>query len=152
MGTVMNALGLIVLTGLLAGAKPSADAITWPEMAKLDYRSGKLPRALKKKLQKRVRIKGYVIPLEGDGKGVTSLLLVSDPMYCGHVPPPPPNQLLLVEFKKPKSWDLFRAGYVWMTGRMDVVNQRSSFGGYMYQMKKIAKIEKGKDGLESLFR
>lgn len=44
----------------------------------------------------RVRIPGYMVPLEYDGVGVKTLLLVPYVGACIHVPPPPPNQIVLV--------------------------------------------------------
>ncbi|EHE6926126.1 DUF3299 domain-containing protein [Vibrio cholerae] len=48
----------------------------------------------------RVKIPGFVIPLEGDDKKVTEFLLVPYFGACIHVPPPPPNQIIYVKFPK----------------------------------------------------
>jgi len=48
----------------------------------------------------KVKIPGFVIPLEGDDKIVTEFLLVPYFGACIHVPPPPPNQILYVKFEK----------------------------------------------------
>ncbi len=48
----------------------------------------------------KVKIPGFVIPLEGDDKAVTEFLLVPYFGACIHVPPPPPNQIIYVKFKK----------------------------------------------------
>ncbi|MGL4829805.1 MAG: DUF3299 domain-containing protein, partial [Vibrio sp.] len=42
----------------------------------------------------RVKIPGFVIPLEGDDQKVTEFLLVPYFGACIHVPPPPPNQII----------------------------------------------------------
>ena len=44
----------------------------------------------------RVRIPGYVLPLEFDGTAVSEFLLVPYVGACIHVPPPPPNQMVFV--------------------------------------------------------
>ena len=44
---------------------------------------------------------GFVVPLNYGGVGVTSLLLVPYVGACMHVPPPPPNQLVLVTTNSP---------------------------------------------------
>jgi uncharacterized protein len=49
----------------------------------------------------RVRIPGFIVPLEFEGDGVVSFLLVPYVGACIHVPPPPPNQIILVESKTP---------------------------------------------------
>ncbi|EEY44964.1 hypothetical protein VMA_003039 [Vibrio mimicus VM223] len=48
----------------------------------------------------RVKIPGFVIPLEGDDQKVTEFLLVPYFGACIHVPPPPPNQIIYVKFPK----------------------------------------------------
>lgn len=49
----------------------------------------------------RVRLPGYLIPLEFDGTGATEFLLVPFVGACIHVPPPPPNQIVHVTTAKP---------------------------------------------------
>jgi hypothetical protein len=61
----------------------------------------------------RIRIPGYVVPLDFDGTGVTSFLLVPYVGACIHVPPPPPNQLIFVTTEKPYAFrGLFEPVYV----------------------------------------
>jgi hypothetical protein len=45
----------------------------------------------------RVRIGGYVVPLDFDATKVTEFLLVPFVGACIHVPPPPPNQIIYVK-------------------------------------------------------
>lgn len=48
---------------------------------------------------KTIRIGGYPVPLESDSRGRSTLFfLVPYPGACIHVPPPPPNQILLVRY------------------------------------------------------
>ncbi|TMV10390.1 DUF3299 domain-containing protein [Ruegeria sediminis] len=62
---------------------------------------------------KRVRIPGYLVPLEYKEQGVTSALLVPYVGACIHVPPPPPNQLIFVTTEKPyESRSLFEPVHV----------------------------------------
>ena len=44
----------------------------------------------------RIRIPGYVLPLEYEGTSVKEFLLVPYVGACIHVPPPPPNQMVFV--------------------------------------------------------
>ncbi|WP_245688387.1 DUF3299 domain-containing protein [Vibrio sonorensis] len=48
----------------------------------------------------KVKIPGFVIPLEGDANTVTEFLLVPYFGACIHVPPPPPNQIIYVRYKE----------------------------------------------------
>ncbi|MEL6340074.1 MAG: DUF3299 domain-containing protein [Myxococcota bacterium] len=125
-----------------AKIRAKAKKIDWETLSDLDYETGKKPAALTKRLAKPVKIRGYAIPLEAGGDGVTSFLLVSDPMFCAHVPPPPPNQLILVELPDPLPWRVFEQS-LWLSGTLVVVDQQSDFGGFMYQMKHLAGLEKG---------
>lgn len=69
--------------------------------------------------KKRVRLAGYVLPLEFAGKMVKSFLLVPSVGACIHVPPPPPNQIVHVRPQKPfVSEELYAP--VWVTGEVTV--------------------------------
>ena len=47
-----------------------------------------------------IRIAGYVHPLEFKFRDVRRFFLMPPATYCPHSPPPPPNQLILVETDK----------------------------------------------------
>lgn len=66
----------------------------------------------------RVRIPGYVVPLDFSGVGVTEFILVPYVGACIHVPPPPPNQIIFVTTAEPHEFaGLFEPVYV--TGKLD---------------------------------
>lgn len=66
----------------------------------------------------RVRLPGYMVPLEFEPDGVRHFLLVPFVGACIHVPPPPANQIVLVTSETPyPAQDYFDAVYV--TGTMD---------------------------------
>jgi hypothetical protein len=48
-----------------------------------------------------VQVVGYVVPLEGDARGLTELLLVPYEGACIHTPPPPANQIVHVLLARP---------------------------------------------------
>jgi hypothetical protein len=50
---------------------------------------------------KTVRLPGFVVPLDFEGTGVTTFILVPFVGACVHVPPPPANQLVLVTTETP---------------------------------------------------
>ena len=65
----------------------------------------------------RVRIPGYLLPLEVSATKVTEFLLVPYVGACIHVPPPPPNQIIYVQIGQNKSYksnNLYEP--VWITG------------------------------------
>jgi len=64
---------------------------------------------------KRIRMPGYALPLEYDGKKVTEFLLVPWVGACIHTPPPPPNQIVYVKMKEAtKMHSRFQP--VWVSG------------------------------------
>ena len=80
-----------------------------------------------------VRLPGFVIPLEIGAKGVTEFMLVPYVGACIHVPPPPPNQLILARSKTPwpsdQLWDP-----VWAVGTMHTKLQETELATTGYAM------------------
>ena len=126
-----------------------AEEIEWDSLIPDDYRPDKIlekydidnladddPRAaeLQKELQalwdqapvrqeldqRRVKLPGFVVPVETDAEESTGFLLVPYYGACIHVPPPPANQTVYVVTEKgkgtrPKVFDV-----VWVTGDLTV--------------------------------
>lgn len=66
---------------------------------------------------KAVKIAGYLLPIEFSEKAQKDFLLVPYVGACVHVPPPPPNQLVLVRLSKGMQVkDLYTP--VWISGQM----------------------------------
>lgn len=69
---------------------------------------------------KHIRIGGYPVPLETDAKGRSTLFfLVPYPGACIHVPPPPPNQLVLVRYPEGLELDDIYTP-LWVTGTLKI--------------------------------
>lgn len=67
-----------------------------------------------------IRLGGYPVPLENDGKGrSTTFFLVPYPGACIHLPPPPPNQIVLVRYPKGFRVDDISLP-LWVDGRLRV--------------------------------
>ena len=80
----------------------------------IQQRGEKVNNALDGKL---VRLPGYALPLEFHERGVTEFLLVPYVGACIHVPPPPPNQIVLAQLQSAfEVEDLYDP--VWITGRL----------------------------------
>lgn len=73
--------------------------IDWRLLRELDYKTGRAGEKLKAMDGKRVRIPGFMVPLEDDLERVNEFLFVPDGQACIHVPPPPPNQMIFVKMK-----------------------------------------------------
>jgi len=80
----------------------------------IQQRGEQVNKALDGKL---VRMPGYALPLDFEGRGVTEFLLVPYVGACIHVPPPPPNQIVLAQLENAYVVeDLYEP--VWITGRL----------------------------------
>jgi len=82
----------------------------------------------------RVRLPGFVVPLERDSAGkVTEFLLVPYFGACIHVPPPPPNQLVFVRARSPLTLDSVDSA-VWVTGQLSISVKASRLGAAAYTL------------------
>jgi hypothetical protein len=79
----------------------------------------------------RVRLPGYVVPLDFDGSKVTGFLLVPYMGACIHVPPPPPNQIVYVRTREPVEIDeIFEAVYATGTLEASIMSTELAQVGY----------------------
>ncbi len=149
---------LAPLASISSHAAEHAEKIDWLDLVPLDERSQfnaqGLPatshegetQALQVKIGKvrpeldgtQVKIPGFVIPLEGDENTVTEFLLVPYFGACIHVPPPPPNQIIYVNFPKgapvQQLWDVI---YVIGTLKTETFDTDIAQAGYVIQGEQI---------------
>ena len=138
-GVPPKAARLAVTTPVRADDKPSpatqaAVNIDWRVLAGLDYTNGKSTDTLKKLEGKQVRIPGFVVPLDDFQEEGAEFLLVPYYGACVHTPPPPPNQIVMVEMagKKAVKLNLFDA--VWMSGTLKIASVESPYGTVGYTL------------------
>lgn len=81
-----------------------------------------------------VQIGGYPVPLETDQQGrYISFFLVPWPGACIHVPPPPPNQIILVDY--PAGFaidDIYQP--LWLNGLLQVDQTSNDLADASYRM------------------
>jgi hypothetical protein len=83
---------------------------------------------------KALRLGGYPVPLESDEKGNSTLFfLVPYPGACIHVPPPPPNQLVLVRYPKGLPLEDIYAP-LWVSGTLRVESISNELADAAYAM------------------
>ncbi len=82
----------------------------------------------------KVRIPGYVVQLEGNADNVTEFLLVPYFGACIHVPPPPPNQIIHVEYPEGVPYENTYDA-VWIEGTIKVERKEGDLAVVGYQMK-----------------
>ncbi len=91
---------------------------------------------------KRVRIAGFVIPLERQGNKVTEFLLVPYFGACIHSPPPPANQIIHAKSAKPLA-EMRMMQTFWAYGTLGVERGGTDWGvaGYRLAVDKVAPYE-----------
>ena len=82
----------------------------------------------------RIRIPGFVIPLDKSGDKVREFLLVPYFGACIHTPPPPPNQIIHVRTSKPVL-KMRTMDAMWVSGVMQIGNVNTEMGQAGYQLK-----------------
>ena len=81
----------------------------------------------------RVRLPGYIVPLEEGQSGMKEFLLVPYFGACIHTPPPPANQIVHVMPKQPARG--FRSmDTVWISGTLKALRSDTSMGASGYRM------------------
>ena len=85
----------------------------------------------------RVRIPGFVVPLEDSAEGLKEFLLVPYFGACIHSPPPPANQIIHVLPKSPAK-GLRSMDTVWITGRLTTGRTDSYMGAAGYRIEAVA--------------
>jgi hypothetical protein len=118
--------------------------IDWRLLGQLDYISGKAGGELENLDGKMVRIPGFMVPLEDDMKSVTEFLLVPSPQACIHTPPPPPNQMVLIDMSQAAGIEV-AYGPIWVYGTLRLKPERHVFGQSSFSMDGV-KIEKYTSG------
>ena len=107
--------------------------ITWSDLRTLNIETGEKPPKLAKLDGERVKIPGFIVPLDDDAKEYSEFLLVPSPQACIHVPPPPANQMILVRMESgsgPKrSWRP-----TWLKGRLQISTNDSAYGKTSYRL------------------
>ena len=80
-----------------------------------------------------IKMPGFVIPFDVSAEGVTNFMLVPYVGACLHTPPPPANQLVMVNATQPwpsdELWDP-----VWITGTMRTQLQSTKLGQTGYSV------------------
>jgi len=83
---------------------------------------------------KAIRLGGYPVPLETDSQGRSTLFfLVPYPGACIHVPPPPPNQLVLVRYPQGIELEDIYAP-LWVSGTLKIEQVSNELADAAYAM------------------
>ena len=123
-------LGLITSVAL---ATPTP--IDWPALTGLNTDTGEISTGVTQLIQTPIKIAGFIVPIElgDDIATVDEFILVSNPLACLHMPPPPPNQMIYVKMNTPIPLDMDARG-VWITGTLSIPRAQVEYGYYGYEL------------------
>jgi hypothetical protein len=122
----------------LSAQRDEAPVADWRLLAGLDYENGVISPGLKEVDGKRVRVPGYMVPLDDSATGVTEFILVPYYGACIHTPPPPPNQMVYVRMDEGKSVDVNLWDPIWIEGELNVAEIDSPYGAISHQLRGIS--------------
>lgn len=106
--------------------------VDWRLLNQMDYITQNAPSEIKQLQNQKVKIPGFMVPLEDNQNKVTEFLLVPTPQACIHVPPPPPNQMVYVRMKK--GTESKQGAPIWVYGTFKVNTVRSQYGEVSFEM------------------
>jgi len=111
----------------------NAPELDWRALRDYDYIKGEAPASLKALDGQMVKMAGFMVPLEDDMRNATEFLLVPTPQACIHVPPPPPNQMILVDMQSGHETKV-TSGPIWIYGTLKLVAKKHQYGESSFQM------------------
>lgn len=115
-----------------SAGKGAGIEIDWRLLNQMDYVTHNAPTEIKQLEGQRVKMPGFMVPLEDDARKVTEFLLVPTPQACIHVPPPPPNQMVYVRMKNGVE---SKQGFpIWVYGTFKVNTVKSQYGEVSFEM------------------
>lgn len=110
----------------------NATEIDWRLLGELDYVTGKTTPELQTFHAQKIRIPGFMVPLEDNLRKVTEFLLVPNPQACIHMPAPPPNQMVYVKVKGKGFPTAF--GPIWVYGDFKISTSKSVYGDSSFEI------------------
>ena len=155
---------LLALLSLSLAAAESFEEIDWDQLVPADFQADKIldkygdfseladddPRVqeIMKELEaafkaapvvedldgKKIKLPGFVVPLEGDGKKINEFLLVPYYGACIHVPPPPANQTVYVKVAQGDVEIREVFDTVWVSGTLSAKSFDSDLATAGYQL------------------
>lgn len=121
-----------------AAAQRAAVSIDWRLLGQMNPDTRVAPDTLKRLDGQRVRIPGFVVPLDDATEEGAEFLLVPYYGACVHTPPPPANQMAFVTMQGGRSIKLALFDAVWMEGTLRIVNYDSPYGSVGYTIEGLS--------------
>jgi hypothetical protein len=115
-------------------ANQQLPAVDWPVLRGLNVQTGKASEDVAKLEGTKIRVPGYIVPLEDETQTLTEFLLVPYMGACIHTPPPPANQMIYVKMTRGERVNFGLNDGVWVEGTMFVGRRSSPYGPTYYAM------------------
>ncbi len=116
------------------GRGGEASLADWRILAGLDSDTGEMSTTLKELDGKRVKVPGYMVPLDDSARGVSEFILVPYYGACIHTPPPPPNQMVYVTMAAGRRVEVNLWEPIWIEGNLHVSEVDSPYGAVAHQL------------------
>jgi uncharacterized protein len=128
-----------------ADAASTAPVITWNDLRELNVDTGAASPRVQSAHGRRVRIAGYMVPLDDDDFEVTQFLLVPWAGACIHTPPPPANQLIWVKTRAGARVPAALFQVFWIEGILMISTAESPYGkaGYEFVAERVTRQRDG---------
>jgi uncharacterized protein len=113
--------------------------VDWAQLRGLNYKTGRVRDDTKELDGTQVKMAGFMVPFDDDQRQeVSEFLLVNVAGACVHVPPPPPNQIVLVKMPPGKKAKVFWQEPVWVIGTLRIETATSPYGEVSFGMTGIS--------------
>jgi hypothetical protein len=109
-------------------------SLEWRVLRGLDTKTGDANAAVKSLEGGSIKISGYMVPFDDDEERVTQFLLVPVAGMCIHLPPPPPNQIVLVEMSSGEAKLVEWNRQVHVYGLLEIAPSQSPYGAVSYKI------------------
>lgn len=80
--------------------------MSWRHFRDFDQKKKRPGKILGTAINQKIKIKGFMIPLDYESKSIKEFLLVPYVPSCSHVPPPPQNMIIAVKAASKKGFPL----------------------------------------------
>ncbi|MCB9229362.1 MAG: DUF3299 domain-containing protein [Deltaproteobacteria bacterium] len=111
----------------------SVQVLSWKLLQQYDFKKKTIPPELRDFVGQKIRLPGFAVPLGGDLNSIRDFLFVPDQLACIHVPPPPPNLVLLVHSGKGQNINDLR-GALWIEGVLTLSPSTSQYGAAAWEL------------------
>ena len=127
-------LRILLIAAMSVGAAAPPPYVDWAQLRGLNYKTGRVSSDTKALDGTEVRMAGFMIPFDDDQREVTEFLLVGVAGACVHVPPPPANQIVLVQMPVGQKAKVFWQQPVWVVGKIRIETASSPYGDVSFRM------------------